>query len=223
MKPSHILFAIEISERARHLEHAVEGPRREFELFGGVLHQRSTVCIGPRNLFEHSRRSRRIRADIRVPQGLEALALDLARPRHAFGDIRRAFLRWRQQEIGEINGGHFNREIKPVEQRAGETPDILGDTFLVGCALAGKTGFERLAATARVHRGHELEARGVGRAVIGTAYHDIAGFNRLAHGIERLRRKLRQFIEKKHAVMRQADFAGFGLNAPPVSAAMLAE
>ena len=42
---------------------------------------------------------------------------------------------------------------------------------------------------------------------IGARHHRLAALDRLAQGIEHLALKLRQFIQKQHAEMGEADFA----------------
>ena len=68
-----------------------------------------------------------------------------------------------------------------------------------------------MAATTRVHRRHQLEARRIADVGVGARDHHLAGFQRLSQAVQRLGAKLRQFVQKQHAVVRQADLAGLGL------------
>ena len=60
-----------------------------------------------------------------------------------------------------------------------------------------------MAAAARIHRRDHLEARMIADMRFGTCHIDMAGFNRLAQGVQALARKFRQFIEKQNAAMGQ--------------------
>ena len=48
---------------------------------------------------------------------------------------------------------------------------------------------------------------------IGAGNHHVAGLDRLAQGLEHRAGKFRQFVEKQHAVMREADLARLGATA----------
>ena len=84
---------------------------------------------------------------------------------------------------------------------------------LVRLPAAGEARLGRLAAAARVHGGDELEARRIGDAVVGAGDHDLAGLERLAQRIERLRLELGQLVEEQHAVMGERDLARPGVEA----------
>jgi hypothetical protein len=73
--------------------------------------------------------------------------------------------------------------------------------------LQEKPGLVGTPAAARIHGSDQHEARGIGHAVVGARDRDLAALERLAQRIERLRRKLRQFVEEEHAVMRERDLA----------------
>ena len=63
-------------------------------------------------------------------------------------------------------------------------------------------------AAARIHGGDQLDARGIGDAVIGARDDRLAGLERLAQRIEHLRIELGQFVEEQHAEMGERRFAG---------------
>ena len=98
-------------------------------------------------------------------------------------------------------------QVDAVEQRAGQPRLIFGGAARVRPAPAGKARIAGAAAAARVHRGDQHEARRIGDAVIGARDRDLAGLQRLAQRVERLRREFRQLVEEQHAVMRERDFA----------------
>ena len=70
--------------------------------------------------------------------------------------------------------------------------------------MAGFTGH---AALAGVHGGYQLDAGGIGDAVIGPRNGAFAGFQRLAERIEHDWGKFRKFIQKQHAVVRHGHLA----------------
>jgi hypothetical protein len=64
-----------------------------------------------------------------------------------------------------------------------------------------------MAAAARIHRRDQHEARRIGDAVVGARNRNLAGFERLAQRIERLRLEFRKLVEEKDAAMGERDFA----------------
>ena len=64
-----------------------------------------------------------------------------------------------------------------------------------------------VAARARVHRGHEHEAAGKQRAASRPRDRHAAFLERLPHQVEHAALKLRQLVEKEHAVVGERDFA----------------
>ncbi len=101
--------------------------------------------------------------------------------------------------------------------RSSSGPDsrrlVLGGAARVRPAPAGKAWIAGPAAAARVHRRHQHEARRIGDAVVGARDRDLAGLQRLAQRVERLRLELRKFVEEQHAVMGERNLAGPGAQA----------
>jgi hypothetical protein len=64
-----------------------------------------------------------------------------------------------------------------------------------------------VAARARIHRCHQLEARRIGRVPGSARDGNASRFERLAQRFERIARELGQFVEEQHAVVRKRDFA----------------
>src|SRR5215471_18325651 len=91
--------------------------------------------------------------------------------------------------------------------RPGQPPLILGGAARVRAALAGKSRLAGAAAAAGVHGGNQHETRGVGHAMVRPRDRDLSDLERLTQRIEHLRLKFGQFVEEKHAVMRERDFA----------------
>jgi hypothetical protein len=115
----------------------------------------------------------------------------------------------RQHEVGGRDRGHLDLEVDAVEHGTrdarlvalGASPALAADIARLSSA----------AAAAGIHRRDELDARGVGDAVVRPRDHRLAGLERLAQRVEDLRMELRQLVEKEDA------------EAAPTSAAMLAE
>ena len=85
---------------------------------------------------------------------------------------------------------HFDLDIHPVEQRPRNARLVVG-----GAARALAAGVARLsrhAASARVHRGDQLEARRIGDVVIGARHHGLARLQRLAQRFQHARLEFRQ-------------------------------
>ncbi len=98
-------------------------------------------------------------------------------------------------------------QVDAIEQRAGQPGLIIGGAADVGLAVAGKARLVGAAAAARIHRRHQHEARRISDAVIGPRNRHLAGLQRLAQRIERLRRKLRKLVQEQHAMMGERHFA----------------
>ena len=88
---------------------------------------------------------------------------------------------------------------------------------LVRRAGAGRTG-ARASRRARVHGRDQLEAGRKARRAHGPRDQHPAGFQRLAQRFQRAPVEFGQFIQKQHAVMRQADLSRPGWVPPPTSA-----
>ncbi len=59
--------------------------------------------------------------------------------------------------------------------------------------------------------------------MVGARDRDLAGLERLAQRVERLRLEFRQFVEEQHAVVRERDLARPARKPPPTSAGIEAE
>jgi hypothetical protein len=98
-------------------------------------------------------------------------------------------------------GGHLHMQVDAVEQRAAEL--ALVARHLVGRAAAGALRRPQKATGAGVHGGHHLKPRRKLRALRGARDGDVPGLQRLAQGFQRGTGKLRQFVQKQHAVVGQ--------------------
>ena len=96
--------------------------------------------------------------------------------------------------------------VYTVEQRTADFVHITLYLPRIAHAFVGRVSV--VAARARVHGSDEHEGARQGGVVLGTRNGDLAVFERLAHRFERCARKLRQLVEKEHAVVSKADFSG---------------
>jgi len=63
-------------------------------------------------------------------------------------------------------------------------------------------------AGARVHRRDQLKTCGEAHAILCARDDDMPGLQGFAQNLQHLAIKLRQFVEKQHAVVGEGDFAG---------------
>ncbi len=92
-----------------------------------------------------------------------------------------------------------------IQQRAGDAGLIVrGAARTAGTGVTGLAGH---AAAAGVHGRDELEARGIGDAVVGAGDHAFPAFDGLAERIEDGRREFGEFVEEEHAAMGERDLA----------------
>jgi len=99
--------------------------------------------------------------------------------------------------------GYFHMQVDAVEQWAAELALVAAD--LVGCAAAGARGVAQEAAGAGIHGGDELKACWKFALQRRARDADVPAFQRLAQGLQRGAGKLRQLVQKQHAVVRQRD------------------
>ena len=136
-----------------------------------------------------------------------AVARVLQRPSRfdASADRRRRFARGAREHLVELHARDVDVQVDAVEERPRELGDVLGDGGVVAAAIARAHAAK--AAGARVHRGDQREACGIGEGAGGARDRDGPLLERLAHHFERRARELRQLVEEEHAVLREADLA----------------
>src|SRR5499426_3877843 len=144
------------------------------------------------------------------PGAGEALALTLAGSLYASPDRRRGLAPF-CREIGVGHGRHLEMEVDPVEERAGESGQVL-----LPLARRADAGIQRgAAAAAWIGRADELEAGWEGRTPRRSRDDDRAVLERLAQGIEYPHGKLGQLVEEEDAEMGEAHLAGMRDAASP--------
>lgn len=201
-------LVVEIGERARHLEDAVIAASRKLHLLRRIPQQLQTGGIRLGDGFDHRGRAAGIGDDPLHAGALETLSLPLPGASNTQRNIGALFRRRRPDQIGGGNGGHVDANIDAIKQGAGNASLIIAHAARP--AGAGVARFAGHAASARVHRRDELDGGGVGNAMVRAGNDAFAGLQRLAQCIERLRRELRQLIEKENAVMGERGLAGLG-------------
>ena len=105
---------------------------------------------------------------------------------------------------------YLDLQVDAVEQRARDAAHVVRDA--AWAALAGLAR-RAAAALAGVHGGDQLDARGVGDAVVGPRNHGLAGLQRLAQGVEHVGQELRQLVEEEDAQVGERHLAGTRLGA----------
>ncbi len=99
-------------------------------------------------------------------------------------------------------------QVDAVQQRAAEL--ALVARHLVGRAAASPLARPEEAAGARVHGGNQLKPGGKLGPLRRAGDGDVAGFERLAQGLQRRTGEFGQFVQKQHALVGERDFAGAG-------------
>ena len=136
--------------------------------------------------------------------------LQASRRAHALGGLRagqaafgrRTFV----QQLLARHRRHRDAQVDAIEQRPGNARAISRDFRRRAAAIS--RGLSEVTAGTRIHRGDQLEARRIFHLQRGARNGHHAGFERLAQVSSTRAIELRQFIEKQHAAMREAHFAG---------------
>jgi hypothetical protein len=100
-------------------------------------------------------------------------------------------------------------DIDLVQQR----PGYLGAITLNLKRRAGAFSFDiaQESARARIHGGHQHEIRRVAHRGRGSGNNHLSLFHGLTQNLQDIPSELRQFVQEKHAVMRQTDLSRFGV------------
>ena len=112
-------------------------------------------------------------------------------------------------EAGEGAGfgaAHHHLQVEPIQQRAREPGPVAPPQTLATAAVA--VGFGGPAAGAGIGGGHQGDAAGEAAGVTRPAQAHLPLLQGLAQLVEHLAAELRQFIEKQHPPVGQAQLAG---------------
>ena len=120
------------------------------------------------------------------------LVLRLACHLHAFLDILRRLPGCLIGEFGIFYRWHFNLDVNPIQQRAGDARDIALD--LVLCAFAVSARVAEETARAGVHGGDEHEIRGIREGCGRSRDSDVSIFQRLPHDLQHVSAEFREFV-----------------------------
>ena len=200
---------VEVGYGAGHFEDAVVGAGAHVEARHGVAQYCEAFGVEGAMGAEHARGHLSVAIHARLSG--KATGLTLAGCDHAgpYGCAR--FAGRCRGYLVEAHGEYLHLQVYAVEQRTGYAVEVFPDGARCTDALAG--GMVVVAAGARVHTGHEHESRRIIDCVFGTGYGDMEVFERLTHHFEHAAREFREFVEEKHAVMGQGDFARHGTGA----------
>src|SRR5207248_4379158 len=118
------------------------------------------------------------------------------------GGFFQAFAR----HITILNRRHFNVEIDPIEQRAGDPLPITLDLARTTTAFAFQVA--EITARTRIHRRHQHELAWESDAASCSRNGDASILQWLAHHLQSRAMKFRELVEKENAIVREADFTG---------------
>ena len=202
MDPCHLRRAGEIGDRPTDTENPRIAARGQPHRLRRLREQLATRSIGRRDGIEYGA----IRLGI-GPHGMIPIALDLNRARRGDtrSDRRRPFACGRHHQIGRRHRPDLDVQVDPVEQRPRHLCLIIRSAARRACA--GKARIPQMSASARVHRGDQLDAGWKRDVRIGACDADRPGLERLAQRIEHRALKFRELVEEQHAEMREADLA----------------
>ena len=138
--------------------------------------------------------------------GTLPLVLYITRGKYTGAYLGRAFLfgfaASRQRCVFDRLYGYL--QVDPVEQRAGQTLEIL----LHRCFGAGAASGAVPAAFAGVHRGDQLKTGRVCHLSCNAGYCDLTIFQRLPQGFENIPVEFGQLIQKQNTAVGKRDLAG---------------
>ena len=195
-----MLDAGQVGDRARHLEHAVIGARRQTQPRDRLLEQRLALRIRRAVTVDLARRRA---ARWACPAARAARARAAAtRARIACGGLAAGVLRIRSSCTGRR---HLDLQVDAVEQRPGDARAVARN--LVRRAAAAAVGVAEITAGAGIHRRDQLEARREIRLARGARDGDAPGLERLAQHLEHAALELRQLVQEQHAVVRERNLA----------------
>ena len=194
---------VQVGDGAADLQHTVVCARRQPQLLKSRLEQPMAFFFHGAELAQPVGRDAGVAGD---SGSAEPLVLDRARrvdPRADGGGALRLFVRI---QLLELDRRHFDVQVQPVEQRAGNAREVPGDRLRRADAVPGRVA--EVPAGARVHRRDEHRGAGVGDRSPHAGDGDPAVFDGLAQDLHRGAREFRQLVQKQHAVVRERDFAG---------------
>ena len=178
--------SLQIGDRPRQPQDAMKTSCGETHALGRLDDQSATASIAAQNGFDDARWGRSVCGGGRQTKRGVSLGLNEAGREDARRRLRGSFARRRQDQIGGVDRGGVNAQVKAVEKRSIKPRRVSRDASFVRLPLAGVTRVVRMAAPARIHRRHELETGGIDDAVVSARDRHFARFKGLAKAIQRL-------------------------------------
>src|SRR3954463_13994821 len=137
--------------------------------------------------------------------GVKTALLFLARGLDPLTNRDGIFFGARARNVAVFDGGDFDMEIDPIEERAGDALAIPLDLGRPAAAFAFQIA--EVSAGTWIHRCDEHEFRRESDASGSTGHRNFPILKRLTHNFEGRAFELGQLVEKENAVMRQAHFS----------------
>ncbi len=126
-------------------------------------------------------------------------------------DVGRGFGRRRQGEIGGLDRRHVHVQIDAVKKGTRDLGLVLDRAL--GHPRARLGGIGEIAAAARVHGRHQLDARRIAHVGVGAGHRGAPGLEGLAQRLQRGALELGQLVEEQDAQVRERHLAGPGARA----------
>ena len=200
-----VLRAGQVGNRAGDLQDAVVGAGAEVQIGHGELQQLHRRLIQRAVALQLAAAHAGVAGDLRLV--LEPRLLPLARRDDPLANLRGRLAGPLAGDLAELHRRHFDVQVNAVEQRTGDAAQVILNLARRAARFAGHFAVGR-----RIHGGHQHELGGKGHRARGARDGDAAFFQRLAHGLQDAALELGQFVQEQHAVVREGDFAGRGID-----------
>jgi len=205
----NVLAACKVRNRACHLQDAVVGACRQVQALHRHAQEIDAGFVGLGILVYHA--FCHLCVAVYSFDVLEALLLYVARLDDALTDDFARFAGLCLGYVAERHGRYFALYVDAVEQRSGNLAQIV--LTLICGAHARLAGVAVIATWAGIHTRHQHKRCGIVGGVFRAADGDLAVFKRLTHHLKHCAVKFGKFVEKKHPIVRQTDFARRGVSA----------
>ena len=193
----------------RAFEDAVVGPGGHVHALHGIAKFLQADGVGLGVFVEQGRGHLGVAVDTGLV--LEAALLEHPCSDDTLADGGAGFAWGFRRHLVKINGLDFYLQVNAVEQRTRNLAHIMRALVLVADALL--LGMTVVATRARVHRSHEHERSRIFRRVFRPRNRNNPVLQRLAHHLQDISRKFRQFVKKEDPIVGQADLTRHGVTA----------
>jgi hypothetical protein len=203
MRGAYLFIFFEIGDGPCNFQYSRIGPGAHAQFVDSHFQKPLGILINDAMLLDLLVRHARIAERILGP---EAIFLPAPGGIDPALDGSRRFAAVFSPEFPVSYGRHFNVNIDPVHQRTRNAGLILAD--LLGRAPACVAWVSVESTNAGIHGRYKHKPGRISRRHGRTCDRDPAVFQRLSECFEDVFSKLRQLVEKKHAVVRQTDLPG---------------